>query len=277
MSSLRDKYNAVARKLAEPNFILMASIGRIPGYSTEFIIGDNDDIDQGTPEMIWDQGGMHTPLSAPDEIYVSSTSAADNTGIRVLVRGLDENYNTVIGIAVLTGQSQSLVVIPGGINNNFAWIQSAIVLDVSALGDLYIAPTDTLTVGIPNDITKIQSKIILGNNITRNGQMMIPAGKSGITLAIRGTTDDTTKIAIVSTHITPFGQPEVISVDYTVTPNFGEYTFPLPVASVNIFGESSPVLPEKTIIKFIAQVNSNNTHLFFATDILLVDQDVFGY
>jgi len=277
MSSLRDKYNAVARQLAEPDFLLMASIGRIPGYSTEFIIGDNDDIDQGAAELIWDQGGMHTPLAVPSDIYVSSTSAADNTGIKVLIRGLDENYNSVIGFAVLTGQSQAAVIIPGAANNLFVWVQSALVLDVTAAGDLYIASTDTLTAGVPDDITKIQSKIILGNNVTRNGQIMIPAGKSAITLAIRGTTDDLTKVALVSTHITRFGQPELITVDYTVTPNFGEYTFPVPVGAVDNLGESTPVLGAKTILKFVAQSNSNNTHLFFATDILLVDEDIFGY
>ncbi len=53
----------------------------------------------GTPETIWQQGGLYTFLTSPSTVFVSSDDADDNpTGNgaqTVTIQGLDENYNQI--------------------------------------------------------------------------------------------------------------------------------------------------------------------------------------
>ena len=99
----------------------------------------------------------------------------------MLVQGLDANYLEVSRTVVLNGQTQ--VALSGLIFR----ISAAIVISATTpVGDVYIAETDTLTLGVPNTPSKIQSKIRLSPgdagefasyNITHNGFFTVPAGR----------------------------------------------------------------------------------------------------
>jgi hypothetical protein len=105
---------------------------------------------------------------------------------------------------------------------------------------------------------------------------MIPAGLSGVNVAQRGGTDSPNKIMNIVTAIQPFGQPELHTVQYAVTPALAQYTFPIPVATANVFGQNIAVFPEKTILKILGTSDANNTVGFFGLDFMLVENKFIG-
>jgi hypothetical protein len=74
------------------------SKGRLVGASIVHKFGRNPNIG-GTPETIWQQGGLYTFLTSPSTVFVSSDDGDDNpTGNgaqTVTIQGLDENYNQI--------------------------------------------------------------------------------------------------------------------------------------------------------------------------------------
>lgn len=261
------------------DFKLDVALGRVPGFAQDFLIGINPNIQQIDPEAnIWDQGGMRTHhTDAPQAVFVSSDDVADNSGAAVLITALDDTFKRTHLIGVLNGQNQvqAFNPLPGG-SHLVSWVQAAIIINVGAVGDVYIALTSTLTAGVPDDAAAIQSKIFAGNNITRNGFYMAPRGKAVVTTSIRANTDDTTKIADICTSIKPFEQPALRTVEYFVTPDFPGLDFPFVVGTTQLLGDQIAVQPEKTILEFFATSNSNNTRVFFGLDMLLVDRELIG-
>lgn len=155
------------------DFFLDIAKGNVPGSSIQFILGNNPGVTLANiDEVAWDQGGTYTYLSAAATLNVSSSSALD-IGQTIVVVGLDGDYNEVIRIGVLNGQNQ--VALDGPLlrvhlAQNFS--------GTDLVGDVYIAETDTLTLGVPDDVTKIKGKIRLGKGITRQFTYTVPAGKS---------------------------------------------------------------------------------------------------
>ena len=275
MSSLRDVYNRIAKVADNPSFLLAAAMGNIPGVSTEFAIGNNPSMAQNTKELIWGHDGGRTPIPAAAEVFVNSSDAGDTT-TNILCRALDADYNRVTLFATLNGQTQvRLEPLEGG-SVPVVYVQSAVCLNNTPAGDVYIALASTITAGVPTTAGAIQDKINQGKNITRTCGLMVPAGKAAITMGLRGTTDNQTKNTLISTEITPYQQAKVISVEYNVNPSFGEYTFPVPVATVDVLGEASLVLPEKTLIEFTGTADTPATKCFFGVDYLIIDIESFG-
>lgn len=254
------------------DFYMEAALGNIPGYSQEFLIGVNPDIDSGDGELtIWDNKFNLTRLTTYTELFLSSSSSSD-TSQTIIVTGLDQNYNPKSTETVLTGQAQ----VSAG---SFIHVQSAILKVGSAAlnGDVYVAESDTLTSGAPDTNSKVKSKIIQGNGITRNGFYLVPAGSSAITMAIRGTIDTSNKSAEIKTLITPFGAlTPWRTVSYTITEGFPQFLFPAPVATFGQPGQSAAVLPEKTFIEFRASVQQSDTRVFFGSDFLIVESTLTG-
>ena len=77
------------------NFLLDVSRGAIPGHSNVFIGGRNRGVANNTPATIWNVGGLY-PWSAwnagAGTLSIVSDRASD-TGITILLDGLDSNYN----------------------------------------------------------------------------------------------------------------------------------------------------------------------------------------
>jgi hypothetical protein len=201
-------------------------------------------------------------LSSETELFASSSSTSDTTNF-IIVSGLDGDYNRKYTVTQLTGQTQVSV-------GTFLRVQTCSITTASAIGDVYIAESDTLTAGVPNTPSKVQSKIIAGKNVTHNGWITVPAGYSAINMAVRGTTDASAKAATIKSLVWNEGSDfSAEFVEYAVTTSFGQFTFPTPVGTVNITGSLSPVIPEKTDIEAKALVDTNNTNIFFGADYLI--------
>lgn len=141
--------------------------------------GLNLDIDTGTdPEDIWSQGGLYTFLDAAAAMFASSSSASD-TAVIVKVQGLDANWNLQEKTVTLTGQTA--VAIDG------TWIRvfrAYVSGTTAAVGDVYIAETDTLTAGVPNTASKIKAKINIAYQQTMMCIYTVPAGFTGWVAAV---------------------------------------------------------------------------------------------
>ena len=249
------------------NFIWDVAMGRIPGYASAFVVGVQEDLDTVDGELtVWDNKFNVTFLSGSTELFFSSTSAGDTTQV-VVVNGLDANFDPIGTIVTLNGQTGVSV-------GNMTFVYSIVVAAGTVAGDVYIGTESAPTGGIPAD-ANVQAKAILGKNISHNAFYMVPRGKAVMTTAIRGTVDTSNKNCIVRTHIIPFGGNDLQTVSYTVAPGLFEFTFPAPVATATNLAELSVVLPEKAIIEFRAIASSNDTEIFFATDLIVIDASEF--
>jgi len=148
--------------------------GNVPGHSTTFMLARTPDTGlSGTDtfEPIWDQAGQFTYLTTKSDLFLSSSSGSDTQVVQLI--GLTENgsgdWIETTTTATLTGQTQ--VQITGD------WIRVFQISNFDTtdfVGDIYLAETDTLTGGVPDTASKIKSKILIGNNISRNARITSP-------------------------------------------------------------------------------------------------------
>lgn len=159
--------------IATTDYFTDVAQGLVPGASIQFILGNSPGAAAAdTEETIWDQGGTYTYLSAETTLYGSSSSASDTDQILVVV-GLDEDYLEVVRIVALNGQNQ--VALDDGL------LRVHIIQQISgtgAVGDFYIAESDSLTGGIPDTASKIKGKVTAGKGISRQFTFTVPAGKA---------------------------------------------------------------------------------------------------
>ncbi len=247
----------------DQNFLINVATDKVPGWRLALITGVAEDVDTADGEItIWDSKFRATFLSGSTELFFSSTNAGDTTQVAV-VCGIDANFDEVSTTVVLNGQNGVTV-------GNMVFVNSAVIVSGTVAGDVYVGSESSPTAGVPADAA-VLSKIIQGKNVTRNGFFMIPRNHSGMTVAIRGTTDSDAKPAKTRTTVTPFGQPPLQFVSYTLSPGLGQFDFPAPVHSVASDGTTRQLLPGKTIFEFSVIASSNDTEITLGTDIILID------
>lgn len=270
-------FNKVPTKQSS-NFMLDISLGKVKGMATHFSVGHTQPIATGVEKTLWDNNSLKVPISVAANIFASSTSASDTGGATILCNALDENYNTTILSATLTGQSQvQLTNIIGGGSDLAIWVQSAVIQTVGALGNVYVALSDTLTAGVPDTSSTIQSLILFPNNVTRNGFYMVPNGKIAAFTAIRGGTDSVSKVATINASTTFFGQPPIRGNEYIVGPNWPGINLMLPFASTEILGDMVATFPERTAIEYIGNPVANNTVISVGFDLIVLDEELAGF
>lgn len=181
MTQIND--NALKYYKCGNDYYLEMSKGNVPGHSTQFMVGINEDL--GTSEeTCWDQGGTYTFLTADTELFVSSTDSGD-TGITILCIGLDANWDrktAIVTTDATDAQTQE------SIGNWIRFETAVIVGSTEPTGDLYFAPSDTVSGGVPDTTADIKGKMIAGNNSTRNGFFTVPAGHTAYLLAVSANT-----------------------------------------------------------------------------------------
>lgn len=253
----------VTSKLTDA-FILQLALGNISGYTSDFILGVQSDLDPADGNItIWDNKFDYTPFTEDTEMYLSSSNNADTQLVRVT--GLDTNFDKLSVDTQLTGQTQTSIGI-------FRHVQSAIVLGpTTPAGDIYVAASDTLTAGVPDTNSKNKSKIIQGKNTTHNGFYWVPRGKTVVVPAIQASTDTATKHVAIQTVITHFGGLPMNVATYTAMAGFLQYTFPVPFNNMASLGSPDDVALGKAFIEFKGLTNSNDTQVFFSLDLIVVD------
>ena len=157
---------------------LEMSKGNITDHEIVGFVGTSDGAPSNNEKTLWDLDQIMTPLTSPQTLYVSSTNSGD--GQTIIVEGLDGDYNPITGKAVLNGQNQvEIVDFTTGNPITFLRVFGApgnFLGSTNLLGDVYVAESDTLSGGVPNDDTKIKAHIVAKNNVGRNGFFTVKAG-----------------------------------------------------------------------------------------------------
>lgn len=157
-------------------FFLQTSRGQVQGHTPVTFGGYNEDIDTAW-ETIWADGTLTFPAAAT-VMKISSTSTDDvntsGTGAwKVLITGLDANYNVISETVNLNGQTAVNTV------NSYLRINGFSVTAVgtggTAAGDIY-AGTGVVASGIPATVYEF---IPVGWNARQTAVYTIPAGYTG--------------------------------------------------------------------------------------------------
>ena len=152
-----------ARGIHEP-FNLQVSRNQIYKHKSIFKFGFNPDVN-GTLETIWDVGGIYAYPSSAVAMTVTTDAGtpANDNGVKVIVFGLDEDYNEVNDEVTLAGAGTATT------TQTFLRVFRAYVSGSQA-------PTGNLN--ITNGGTTY-ARITLGENQTLMALWTVPAGYTG--------------------------------------------------------------------------------------------------
>tara|TARA_A100000172_G_scaffold20591_1_gene11697 strand:- start:87 stop:839 length:753 start_codon:yes stop_codon:yes gene_type:complete len=152
-----------ARGIHEP-FYLQVSRGQILEHETVFKFGFNPDVN-GTEETIWDVGGIYAYPGSAVAMTVTTDAGtpANDNGVKVIVFGLDEDYNEVNQEVTLAGAGTATT------TQTFLRVFRAYVSGSQA-------PTGNLN--ITNGGTTY-ARITVGENQTLMAMWTVPAGYTG--------------------------------------------------------------------------------------------------
>lgn len=252
--ALNERGEIITGESSASDFFIEVAKGNIEGHSIVNVAGNNYDLN-GTPETIWDFGGNIVYLTEDTLLYASSSSGSD-TGVLLLATGLDDTYTAVQRTVTTNGQNQ--VALSGDM---FRIFSVAVIGTTLNIGDIYIASADTLSSGVPDTDSKVQSMIVAGNGITRNGFYTIPDGHTGYLLKLRanvGKLDD----AIISPSIRYVGGVFLSLVDWYLFQLFVEMDM----------GTSGIFFPAGTDLE-LRGTSTNNSSAHAAADILLIEDE----
>ena len=152
-----------ARGIHEP-FYLQVSRGQILEHETVFKFGFNPDVNS-SEETIWDVGGIYAYPSSAVAMTVTTDAGtpANDNGVKVIVFGLDEDYNEVNQEVTLAGAGTATT------TQTFLRVFRAYVSGSQA-------PTGNLN--ITNGGTTY-ARITVGENQTLMAMWTVPAGYTG--------------------------------------------------------------------------------------------------
>lgn len=232
------------------------SLGRVGGAVPVTSTGVNLDVGMGSVETIWTQGGLYAHQPTAENVYIVSTSIAD-TGNTFSIEVLADDYTKVNLNATPNGQTP--VLLSGGTYKRF---NRAINLSgVASQGDIYIyAGEGGATLGIPNDTSKIMTKITLGKEVSQNGIYTVPKGKRLIANTVRAYLGKN-KDCNISIYVYPKDNP----VPFELIP----YQLYQGILQ-DVFFSPPPYL-EGTTFEFRAISSNNNTAVTISASSLLID------
>lgn len=235
------------------SFLLDVSMGKVPGHRLQSVFGHNLDINAAVEETIWDQGGIYTYLTADTELFLSSTNVLD-VDVGLIITGLTADYQEKTLIHVFTGgQTQE------SIGNWFRIFSVKVISNTAPVGNIYVAESDTLTLGVPNTVTKIHSLVSFDENITHAAMYTIPDNHTGfivkLFLAVRKNED-----CVFNMLLRQEEEPALIEPS----------AFPIYQSPLYIDIDGFIPLKQRTDIQFRGTSASNNTQCTVNLGLLLI-------
>ncbi len=158
------------KSAVKPDFLLLASMGKIPDCSIVHIAAHKHDLDADTEETLWHHSTDFVSLASAERLDVVSTSANDTsagTGLRsVLIVGLDENHLEIQEIIILNGTSpvkttNSFIFV----NHIYGWTSGSTKVNEGMI----TATAETSST--------VQDIIGINHGYSHAGKYMIPANK----------------------------------------------------------------------------------------------------
>ena len=145
-------------------FELQVVRNQVLDHKTVFKFGYNPDVD-GTEETVWDVGGIYAYPSSAVVMTVTTDAgtAADDNGVKVIVEGLDSDYNEVSDEVTLAGAGTATTT-----QTFFRVFRSYVSGSQEPTGNLNITNGGTT-----------YARITVGENQTLMAMWTVPAGYTG--------------------------------------------------------------------------------------------------
>ena len=129
----------------------------------------------GAPATIWNQGGEYTFSASAVTHYISSSTDSDDQEMQI--NGLDENWLPQTITVTLNGRTKTAI--------EGTWIRinglKSIASTVFA-GTVYVYEDDTVTLGVPDNQSKIRTVGIAALQRAHTAIYTVPAGKTGFVI-----------------------------------------------------------------------------------------------
>lgn len=150
------------------DYFISAAKGSLPGTRTVTLVGENLDIDIGSPATAWSLGGLWVPIASPTTLSAVSTSPNDTlggTGCNLIyVIGQDASGNTINEIINLNGTTPAVGA------QNFSFVERVYV---GFAGSLQVNE-GTITVSAGG---VAQASVPAGDSVSKSLIYRVPNGK----------------------------------------------------------------------------------------------------
>ena len=184
--------------------------GDVTGFLFVHKFGAAPDFDQADGEItVWD--GASDAETWQNMVYdysvsndIDSLSSSDDTDTQnIEVQGLDTNYDLVTQTITLTGQTRKALDTP-----LIRVFRLKNVGSTDIAGHVFCYPNTAITLGVPDDSSKIRALVHNGNNQTEMAVYTIPDGYTGYLRSFFASTAGAKKDSnyIIKLYVRPFGQ-----------------------------------------------------------------------
>lgn len=180
------------------DFYLEVARGNVTGYTAREIVGQNAAL-AGADKFIWGEGTVSsqdlTEAATAAIVYVSTTAAGDISKA-VTITGVDANYDEITEV-ITTNATDGRTRVAG--TKAFLAINK-VTIAAAVAGKLYVFYASTVTTGVPDDLTKVQAVIDIGNTESFNAFYCVPRNRTLYltSLRYRSTGSTTTHDVILS-------------------------------------------------------------------------------
>ena len=157
------------------DFYLEVARGNVSGYTAREIVGQNAAL-AGADKFIWGEGTVSsqdlTEAATAAIVYISTTAAGD-TSKAVTITGVDANYDEITEV-ITTNATDGRTRVAG--TKAFLAINK-VTIAAAVAGKLYVFYASEVTNGVPDDLTKVQAVIDIGNTESFNAYYCVPRNK----------------------------------------------------------------------------------------------------
>jgi len=153
------------------DFYFEVAKGDIPGYSSINKFGTNQDIADGTEEIVWSGSGVYTFSTTADITHIVSSSTSDN-GKTIEIQGLDSNWDLVVQEKALGSPATTGVALDTALIRVFRMRVNDASTNVGTVQCGVGAVTTAFTAG------NLRAQVDVGNGQTLMAIYTVPAGKT---------------------------------------------------------------------------------------------------
>ena len=252
------------------DFYLEVARGNVSGYTAREIVGQNAAL-AGADKFIWGEGTVSsqdlTEATTAAIVYISSSDQLADVGKAITITGVDANYDEITEV-ITTHAVDGRTRVAG--TKAFLAINKVTVA-AALTGKLYVYYLSTVTAGVPDDLTKVQAVIDIGNTESFNAYYCVPRNKILYltSLRYRSTGSTTTHDVILSIKRKLYGGAYVV-LDIAKYLDLGKTNF---VDNQIDFSDAPLVFAAKSKFKMTASL-AGGTALNIAVEAKFVEEAV---
>jgi hypothetical protein len=148
------------------------ALGQIRGVNSLNITGYRFGLGAFDDVTVWDGPTDKYYFTDPSLARINRISSDDSldTGTPILIEGLDENWNQVTQTVILDGQNKVSLPV------DLIRVNRAASLQKDLKGNVYIYEDVSITLGVPDDLSKVRGFIDQETNISQALVFSVPAG-----------------------------------------------------------------------------------------------------